>query len=121
MITIALPPLLWKFEFIKCLFYYRLTAENEQRVLAFGPRDKTELDAEYDCDVDDYHPVQPLVHDHGVSFVCLSSPLTKIDQHVIQVGENWREILLKIVFLSRNMTLTYFLATQMKRKIKTVS
>lgn len=69
------------------IFSFRLTAENEQRVLAFGPPEKMELDAEYDCDVDDYHPVQPLVHDHGVSFVCLSSPLTKIDQHVIQVSE----------------------------------
>lgn len=63
-----------------------MTAKNQQRVLAFGPSEKTELDTEYDCDVDDYHPVQPLVYDHGVSFVCLSSPLTKIDQHVIQVG-----------------------------------
>lgn len=63
-----------------------MTAENEQRVLAFGPPEKNELDEEYDCDVDDYHPVQPLVHDHGVSFVCLSSASTKIDQHVIQVG-----------------------------------
>ncbi|XP_056642796.1 1-phosphatidylinositol 4,5-bisphosphate phosphodiesterase epsilon-1-like isoform X2 [Diorhabda sublineata] len=65
--------------------YLKSSAINEQRVLAFGPPEKVELDAEYDCDVDDYHPVQPLVHDHGVSFVCLSSPLTKIDQHVIQI------------------------------------
>uniref|UniRef100_A0A6P7GQR6 Phosphoinositide phospholipase C n=1 Tax=Diabrotica virgifera virgifera TaxID=50390 RepID=A0A6P7GQR6_DIAVI len=64
---------------------FRSSAINEQRVLAFGPPEKVELDAEYDCDVDDYHPVQPLVHDHGVTFVCLSSPLTKIDQHVIQI------------------------------------
>lgn len=66
--------------------YFRLTAENDQRVLAYGQPEKTELDSEYDCDVDDYHPVQPLVYDHGVSFVCLSSALTKVDQHVIQVG-----------------------------------
>ncbi|CAG9861173.1 unnamed protein product [Phyllotreta striolata] len=65
--------------------YLKSSAINEQRVLAFGPPEKVELDAEYDCDVDDYHPVQPLIHDHGVSFVCLSSPLTKIDQHVIQI------------------------------------
>ncbi|CAG9818280.1 unnamed protein product [Phaedon cochleariae] len=70
---------------VNLIEYLKLSAENEQRVLAFGPTEKVELDAEYDCDVDDYHPVQPLVHDHGVSFVCLSSPLTKIDQHVIQI------------------------------------
>lgn len=67
------------------MYYLRSSTANEQRVLAAAPPEKTELDAEYDCDVDDYHPVQPLVHDHGVSFVCLSSPLTKIDQHVMQV------------------------------------
>lgn len=72
--------------FFFCLF--RSSSLNEQRVLAAAPPQRTELDAEYDCDVDDYHPVQPLVHDHGVSFVCLSSPLTKIDQHVIQVRFN---------------------------------
>ena len=68
------------------LLIFRSSTVNEQRVLAAAPPQRTELDAEYDCDVDDYHPVQPLVHDHGVSFVCLSSPLTKIDQHVIQVS-----------------------------------
>lgn len=64
---------------------YRSTAINKQRVLAAAPPEKNELDAEYECDVDDYHPIQPLIHDHGVSFVCLSSPLTKVDQHVMQV------------------------------------
>ena len=66
----------------------RSTVEHGQRVLAASPPEKTEHDAEYECDVDDYHPEQPLVHDHGVSFVCLSSVYTKIDQHVIQVSLN---------------------------------
>lgn len=65
--------------------YLKCSTANEQRVLAAAPPEKTELDSEYDCDVDDYHPVQPLIHDHGVSFVCLSSPHTKVDQHVMQV------------------------------------
>lgn len=64
---------------------FRSTAISKQRVLAAVPPERNESDAEYECDVDDYHPIQPLVHDHGVSFVCLSSPLTKIDQHVMQV------------------------------------
>lgn len=66
--------------------YFRSTAVDKQRVLAATPPENKEEDLEYVCDVDDYHPVQPLVHDHGVSFVCLSSPLTKIDQHVMQVS-----------------------------------
>lgn len=65
--------------------YLKSSTVPEQRVLAAAPPEKVELDAEYECDMDDYHPVQPLVHDHGVSFVCLSSALTKIDQHVIQI------------------------------------
>lgn len=64
----------------------RTCTPNESRVLAASPPQTAELDGEYDVDVDDYHPVQPLVHDHGVSFVCLSSPHTKIDQHVMQVS-----------------------------------
>ncbi|XP_074028891.1 1-phosphatidylinositol 4,5-bisphosphate phosphodiesterase epsilon-1 isoform X2 [Leptinotarsa decemlineata] len=70
---------------VRLIDYLKSSTVNVQRVLAFRPPEKVELDAEYDCDVDEYHPVQPLVHDHGVSFVCLSSPLTKIDQHVIQI------------------------------------
>ncbi|XP_049820565.1 1-phosphatidylinositol 4,5-bisphosphate phosphodiesterase epsilon-1-like isoform X2 [Aethina tumida] len=65
--------------------YLKCSTANEQRVLAAAPPEKAELDSEYDCDVDDYHPVQPLIHDHGVSFVCLSSPHTKVDQHVMQI------------------------------------
>lgn len=64
---------------------FRSTAISKQRVLAAAPPERNESDAEYECDVDDYHPTQPLVNDHGVSFVCLSSPHTKIDQHVMQV------------------------------------
>lgn len=64
---------------------FRSTAISKQRVLAAAPPEKSESDGEYESDVDEYHPVQPLVHDHGVSFVCLSSAHTKIDQHVMQV------------------------------------
>lgn len=67
---------------------YRTSSTNKQCVLAASPPEKNELDSEYESDMDDYHPVQPLVHDHGISFVCLSSPHTKIDQHVIQVCFN---------------------------------
>ncbi|KAK4881726.1 hypothetical protein RN001_005045, partial [Aquatica leii] len=58
---------------------------DKQRIIAASPPEKIELDEEYEFEVDGYHPVQPLVYDHGVSFVCLSSPLTKIDQHVMQI------------------------------------
>ncbi|VEN34527.1 unnamed protein product [Callosobruchus maculatus] len=65
--------------------YLKSTSTGENRVLFASPPQKNELEAEYECDVDDYHPVQPLVHDHGVSFVCLTSAITKIDQHIIQI------------------------------------
>ncbi|KAF2901192.1 hypothetical protein ILUMI_04995 [Ignelater luminosus] len=58
---------------------------DKQRIVAAAAPERSELDAEYEFEVDGYHPVQPLVHDHGVSFVCLSSPLTKVDQHVMQI------------------------------------
>lgn len=65
---------------------YRSTpTTDKQRIIAAAAPEKSELDAEYEFEVDGYHPVQPLVHDHGISFVCLSSPLTKVDQHVMQV------------------------------------
>ncbi|KAF5272994.1 hypothetical protein FQA39_LY07643 [Lamprigera yunnana] len=67
------------------LDYLKTTTTDRQRIIAAVPPDKIELDEEYEFEVDGYHPVQPLVHDHGVNFVCLSSPLTKIDQHVIQI------------------------------------
>lgn len=68
------------------------------------PPERVEHDEEYECDVDDYHPVQPLIHDHGVSFVCLSSAYTKIDQHVIQVGRwiNAVAVLLRPIILLPN-------------------
>ncbi|KAF5302460.1 hypothetical protein FQR65_LT08550 [Abscondita terminalis] len=67
------------------LEYLKSTASDTQHIIAATPPEKIELDEEYEFEVDGYHPVQPLVHDHGVSFVCLSSPLTKIDQHVMQI------------------------------------
>ncbi|KAF7286706.1 hypothetical protein GWI33_004332 [Rhynchophorus ferrugineus] len=70
---------------ISLIDYLKSSAISEPRILAASPPQNIELDGEYEIDVDDYHPVQPLVHDHGVSFVCLSSPLTKIDQHVMQI------------------------------------
>ncbi|XP_045460597.1 1-phosphatidylinositol 4,5-bisphosphate phosphodiesterase epsilon-1-like isoform X3 [Harmonia axyridis] len=65
--------------------YLRLSTSSEQRVLFAMPPQKEELDAEYECDMNEYRPVQPLIHDHGISFVCLNSPLTRIDQHMIQI------------------------------------
>ncbi|CAG9772903.1 unnamed protein product [Ceutorhynchus assimilis] len=70
---------------ISLMDYLKSSTPNEPRVLSATPSQNSESDSEYDIDVDDYHPVQPLVHDHGVSFVCLSSPHTKIDQHVMQI------------------------------------
>ncbi|ERL95678.1 uncharacterized protein LOC125505161 [Dendroctonus ponderosae] len=70
---------------ISLINYLKASHPNESRVLAATPAQSAEFETEYDVDVDDYHPVQPLVHDHGVSFVCLSSPHSKVDQHVMQV------------------------------------
>ncbi|XP_060525896.1 1-phosphatidylinositol 4,5-bisphosphate phosphodiesterase epsilon-1-like isoform X2 [Cylas formicarius] len=70
---------------VRLIDYLKSSAISEPRVLAAAPPLKNELDTEYEIDVDDYHPVQPLVHDHGVSFVCLSSSHTKVDQHVMQI------------------------------------
>lgn len=51
-----------------------------------APPEKVELDEEYETEVDTYHPVQPLINDHGVSYVSITSPLTGIDQHILQVN-----------------------------------
>lgn len=69
-----------------CKYFRSSSNVEKQRVVAAAPTERNELDAEYDFEVDGYHPVQPLVHDHGVNFVCLSSSFTKIDQHVMQVS-----------------------------------
>lgn len=47
-------------------------------------QESEELD--YRLELDTYRPVQPLSHDHGVSFFPLAAPRTGIDHHVLQVG-----------------------------------
>lgn len=67
------------------LFQYLKQNSATSRILANEPCHLRETDEEYDFHMDDYRPVQPLVYDHGVSLVPLSSRLWKIDQHVIQI------------------------------------
>ena len=47
--------------------------------------DDTE-DRHYALELDTYRPVQPLAHDHGVSFFPISAPSSGIDHHVLQVS-----------------------------------
>ncbi|KAL1506208.1 hypothetical protein ABEB36_005610 [Hypothenemus hampei] len=70
---------------VSLINHLKSSIPNEPRILAASPPQKFESESEYDIDVDDYHPVQPLLCDHNVSFVCFSSPHTKIDQHVMQI------------------------------------
>ncbi|XP_025829637.1 1-phosphatidylinositol 4,5-bisphosphate phosphodiesterase epsilon-1-like [Agrilus planipennis] len=56
-----------------------------QRIVAAATNQREEQDEEYEFEISDYHPIQPLVYDHGVSYVCLSPPNTKVDQHIIQI------------------------------------
>lgn len=44
-----------------------------------------ELEEDYEVEIGTYNPVQPIVHDHGVSLIPISSSQHKIDHHILQV------------------------------------
>lgn len=45
-----------------------------------------ELEEDYEVDIGNYNPVQPIVHDHGVCIIPISSTHHKIDHHILQVS-----------------------------------
>lgn len=47
--------------------------------------DLEELEEDYDVEIGNYNPVQPLLHDHGVCMIPISSPFHKIDHHILQI------------------------------------
>lgn len=46
-----------------------------------------ELEEDYEVEIGNYNPVQPIVHDHGVSIIPISTPNQKIDHHILQVSK----------------------------------
>lgn len=44
-----------------------------------------ELEEDYEVEIGNYNPVQPIVHDHGVSLIPISSSQHKIDHHILQL------------------------------------
>ncbi|CAH0559692.1 unnamed protein product [Brassicogethes aeneus] len=76
------------------LEYLRSSTGNEQRVFSASSPEKVELESEYEMDMEDFHPIQNMVYDHGVSFVCMSSSHTKIDQHVMQILQHGSTVVL---------------------------
>lgn len=44
-----------------------------------------ELEEDYEVEIGNYNPVQPIVHDHGVSLIPISSSHHKIDHHILQL------------------------------------
>lgn len=44
-----------------------------------------ELEEDYEVEMGNYNPVQPLLHDHAVCMIPISSPHHKIDHHILQV------------------------------------
>jgi hypothetical protein len=46
-----------------------------------------EIDEDYELEIGNYNPVQPLFNDHGISLISLSSTdYNKIDHHLLQVS-----------------------------------
>lgn len=47
--------------------------------------DIEEHEEDYEVEIGNYNPVQSLLHDHGVCSIPISSPLHKIDHHILQI------------------------------------
>lgn len=70
------------------LLDYLRTASSGPRQLAAASTyhpELEELEEDYEVEVGNYSPVQPLLHDHGVCTIPISSPHHKIDHHILQV------------------------------------
>ena len=70
------------------LEYLRTTANSprQMRTPLYEPT-LTESEEDYEVEIGNYNPVQPLFHDHGISIIPLSSQRgSQIDHHILQVG-----------------------------------
>lgn len=50
--------------------------------------DLEELEEDYEVEIGTYNPVQPLLHDHGVSMIPISNPTIRIDHHILQIMQH---------------------------------
>lgn len=75
------------------LLDYLRTASLGPRQLAAGTStyhpELEELEEDYEVEIGNYNPVQPILHDHVVCMIPISSPHHKIDHHILQVYENY--------------------------------
>ncbi|KAG4077316.1 hypothetical protein HA402_009717 [Bradysia odoriphaga] len=65
------------------------------RTASLGPRqlaaastyhpELEELEEDYEVEIGNYNPVQPLLHDHAVCMIPISSPHHKVDHHILQI------------------------------------
>lgn len=65
------------------------------RTASLGPRQMAaastyhpeleELEEDYEVEIGNYNPVQPLLHDHAVCMIPISSQHHKFDHHILQV------------------------------------
>lgn len=70
------------------LMEFLRSASNTPRQLAaatltYQP-EMEELEEDYEVEIGNYNPVQPIPHDHGVSMIPISSRHHKIDHHILQ-------------------------------------
>lgn len=70
------------------LMEFLRSASNTPRQLAaatltYQP-EMEELEEDYEVEIGNYNPVQPIPHDHGVSMIPISSRHHKIDYHILQ-------------------------------------
>lgn len=72
------------------LIDYLRTASLGNRQMAATSTYSPELEEieDYDVEIGNYSPVQPLLHDHGVCAIPISSSLHKIDHHILQIMQH---------------------------------
>lgn len=68
--------------------YLRTATLQPRQMTAAAPTyhpELEELEEDYEVEIGNYNPVQPIVHDHGVSLIPISSSQHKIDHHILQL------------------------------------
>lgn len=72
---------------INLIDYLRSTSLGNRQLAAsstYHPEEE-ELEEDYEVEIGNYNPVQPLLHDHGVSIIPISNSITRIDHHILQI------------------------------------
>ncbi|XP_055677363.1 1-phosphatidylinositol 4,5-bisphosphate phosphodiesterase epsilon-1-like isoform X3 [Lutzomyia longipalpis] len=67
--------------------YLRLASQSPRQMAAactYQPEIE-ELEEDYEVEIGNYNPVQPLFHDHGICMIPISSRHHKIDHHILQI------------------------------------